>query len=105
MGERTPNVTDGNLGETLYALADTIHGGRDPASSESYTALLLTSKEDKCLGKVVEEAGEVVMAAKDDDHDHIRYEMGDLLYHMLVVAEKYGITLNELAGELDARRK
>ena len=31
--------------------------------------------------------------------------MGDLLYHMLVVAEKYGITLNELAGELDARRK
>ena len=45
------------------------------------------------------------MACKDEDHDHIRYEMGDLLYHMLVVAEKYGITLDELAGELDARRK
>ena len=74
-------------------------------SSESYTALLLTSKEDKCLGKVVEEAGEVVMAAKDDDHDHIRYGMGDLLYHLLVVAERYGITLDELAGELNARMK
>ena len=100
MGERTPNVTDGNLGETLYALADTIHGRWDHDSSESYTALLLT-----CLGKIVEEAGEVVMAAKDDDHDHIRYEMGDLLYHLLVVAERYGITLDELAGELNARMK
>ena len=45
------------------------------------------------------------MAAKDDDHDHIRYEMGDLLYHLLVVAERYGITLDELAGELNARMK
>ena len=105
MGERTPNVTEGNLGETLYALANTIHGRWDHDSSESYTALLLTSKEDKCLGKVVEEAGEVLMAAKDDDHDHIRYEMGDLLYHLLVVAERYGITLDELAGELNARMK
>ena len=44
------------------------------------------------------------MACKDADHDHIRYEMGDLLYHLLVTAERYGVTLPELAGELDARR-
>ena len=31
--------------------------------------------------------------------------MGDLLYHLLVVAERYGITLDELAGELNARMK
>lgn len=105
MGERTADVQDGDLGATIASLAKTIHGRWEHDPAESYTALLLTSKEDKCLGKVVEEAGEVVMACKDDDHDHIRYEMGDLLYHLLVVAERYGITIEELAGELDARMK
>ena len=45
------------------------------------------------------------MACKDNDHDHIRYEAGDLVYHLMVTLERYGVTLPELAGELDARRK
>ena len=57
------------------------------------------------LKKLAEEASEIIMACKDDDHDHIRYEMGDLLYHLLVTAERYGISLPELAGELNARMK
>lgn len=103
MGERTKNVVDGNLAETIASLSATIHGRWDADPEQSYTVRLLTGKDDACLGKVVEEAGEVVMACKDDDHDHIRYEMADLLYHLLVVAERYGISLEELAGELDAR--
>ena len=111
MGVRTANVKDGNIGETLEGLAAVIHERVTSASpEESYTARLLTpEKGDKLLSKLAEESSEIIseiiMACKDEDHDHIRYEMGDLLYHMLVVAEKYGITLNELAGELDARRK
>ena len=69
----------------------------------SYTARLLAGEEDSLLKKIVEEAGEVVMACKDDDHEHIRYEAGDLIYHLLVVLERYGVGLDELAGELDAR--
>lgn len=103
MGERTPDVKDGDFGATIASLARTIHGRWDHSPEESYTARLLTANEDACLGKLIEEAGEVVMACKDDDHDHIRYEMGDLLYHLLVVAERYGITTAELAGELGAR--
>ena len=45
------------------------------------------------------------MACKDNDHDHIRYEAADLVYHLLVVLERYGVTLDELAGELNARRR
>ncbi len=105
MGERTAHVVDGDFGATVESLTATIKGRWDFEPEDSYTAFLLKSKEDKCLGKVAEEAVEVVMACKDDDHDHIRYEMGDLLYHLLVVAERYGITLEELAGELDARMK
>ena len=102
MGVRTANVQDGNIGETLAGLAEVIHGRRDASPQESYTARLLTDVEDELLKKLAEEASEVIMACKDNDHDHIRYEAGDLVYHLLVTLERYGITLDELAGELHA---
>ena len=102
MGVRTANVQPGNIGETLESLAATIHGRRD---ASSYTARLLTDVEDELLKKLAEESSEVIMACKDDDHDHIRYEAGDLLYHLLVTLERYGVGLDELAGELNARMK
>ena len=105
MGVRTANVQNGNIGETLTGLAEVIHGRREASPEQSYTARLLQGEEDELLKKIVEEASEVIMACKDDDHDHIRYEAGDLLYHLLVALERYGVTLPELAGELDARRK
>lgn len=105
MGERTANVQDGNIGETLAGLAATISGRRVASPEESYTARLLTGKEDSLLKKLAEEASEVIMACKDNDHDHIRYEAADLVYHLLVVLERYGVTLDELAGELNARRR
>ena len=105
MGERTANVQDGDIGETLASLTATIAGRRAASLEESYTARLLNGPEDKLLKKVVEEASEVVMAAKDRDHDHIRYEAADLIYHLLVVLERYGVTVDELAGELNARMR
>lgn len=105
MGVRTAHVEDGNIGKTIEGLAATIHGRRDASPETSYTAKLLQGEEDGLLKKVVEEAGEVIMACKDRDHDHIRYEAGDLVYHLLVVLERYGITIDELAGELNARMK
>lgn len=105
MGVRTANVQPGNIGETLESLAATIHGRHEASPEDSYTARLLTDVEDELLKKIAEEASEVIMAAKDDDHDHIRYEAGDLVYHLLVVLERYGVTLDELAGELNARMK
>ena len=104
MGERTKNVQNGNIGETLEGLAAVIHSRRDASPEQSYTAKLLQGKEDSLLKKLAEEASEVIMACKDDDHEHIRYEAGDLLYHLLVTLERYGVGLDELAGELDARR-
>ncbi|WP_321971137.1 phosphoribosyl-ATP diphosphatase [Paratractidigestivibacter sp.] len=104
MGERTKNVQDGNIGETLEGLAAVIRGRRDVSPEESYTAKLLQGNSDSLLKKLTEEATEVVMACKDNDHDHIRYEAGDLIYHLLVALERYDVTLDELAGELDARR-
>lgn len=105
MGVRTANVQPGNIGETLEGLAATIHARRDVSPQKSYTARLLTDVEDELLKKLAEEASEIIMACKDRDHDHIRYEAGDLVYHLLVTLERYDISLDELAGELNARMK
>ena len=105
MGERTENVVNGDLGQTIAGLAEGIHGRRQASPESSYTARLLQGKEDGLLKKLAEEASEVIMACKDDDHDHIRYEAADLVYHLLVTLERYGVTTEELAGELDARRR
>lgn len=105
MGERTAGVRDGNIGETIEGLARVIQGRRDASPESSYTARLLQGKEDSLLKKVTEEATEVVMACKDRDHDHIRYEAADLVYHLLVTLERYGVSVEELAGELDARHR
>lgn len=105
MGERTANVQDGNIGETLNGLAAVIHGRRDASPERSYTARLLQGPVDTLLKKVTEEATEVALACKDNDHDHIRYEAADLVYHLLVTLERYGVSVEELAGELDARHR
>ena len=105
MGERTPGVRDADIGETLSELAAVIHARREASPEASYTARLLTGSPDSLLKKLAEESSEVIMACKDDDHDHIRYEAGDLAYHLLVTMERYGVTLPELAGELRARRR
>lgn len=103
MGERTANVQPGNIGVTLESLAEVIHHRRTADPQVSYTAQLLQAPEDKVLKKVTEEAVEVALACKDHDHDHIRYEAADLIYHLLVALEYHGVTIAELAGELDAR--
>lgn len=105
MGERTANVKDGDIGRTLTGLAEVIRSRREASPESSYTARLLGGVEDELLKKLAEEASEVIMACKDNDHDHIRYEAADLVYHLMVTLERYGVTVSELAGELDARHR
>ncbi len=94
-----------SLGETLDALWATIESRRDADPATSYTAKLLGGHEDKLLKKIAEESGEVVMAAKDADADHLRYEIADLVYHLMVVMARWDLTPDDLAGELAARFK
>lgn len=69
----------------------------------SYTTRLLDEGPDLPARKVVEEATEVLMAAKDHVHgvadDHrLAEEMADLLYHLLVLIRERGL---EPAAVLD----
>ena len=93
------------FGEVVDTLWATILDRKTADPEKSYTAYLLNAHEDKVLKKIGEESAEVVMASKDGDTDHLRYEVGDLLYHTLVNCARHGITPQDLAEELRARFK
>jgi len=93
------------LGDVLTELFAVLEQRKRDLPEGSYTTRLLSGPLDSLLKKIAEESGEVIMAAKDGDAAHLRYEVGDLLYHVLVVMAREGLTLDDLAAELDSRRK
>lgn len=81
----------------------------------SYTSKLLNEGVDATARKVVEEATEVLMAAKDDDvaqrsgverpTDELAGELADLLYHTLVLCAERGLPPVVVIDRLRARHK
>lgn len=76
------------------------HAKPNPAS---YTAKLYAD-ENLRLKKVVEEAGEVLMAAKDHDKAKIAEEVADLVFHALVAAKAEGVEWRDVLEVLAKRR-
>lgn len=76
----------------------------DAPSEESYTARLLERGVDGVGKKVGEEATEVAMAAKGREREAVVRESADLLYHLVVLWRDSGVSLEEVAHELRARR-
>jgi len=73
----------------------------DPESS--WTAKLFAKGENTILKKIVEEAGELCFAVKDDDQKEIVYETADLVYHCMVALALKNISPDRVKQEL-ARR-
>lgn len=69
----------------------------------SYTTYLFQKGIDKISKKLIEEAGEIVIAAKNKDKNEVISECGDLLYHSLVLLAEQGVTLEEVYAELEKR--
>ena len=97
--------SDAPLGDVRQDLYAVLEQRRDELPEGSYTVKLLTGPQDKLLKKIAEEAGEVIIAARDGDHDQTRYEIADLLYHLLVVMVREGVEPGDLAAELAGRGK
>ncbi len=93
------------LGDVLEELHGVLQERRLEMPEGSYTAKLLGGPVDQLLKKIGEEATEVVMAVKDGSSERVRYEVADLLYHLLVVCVREGVTPDDLATELADRRR
>ncbi|NJD03603.1 MAG: phosphoribosyl-AMP cyclohydrolase [Ruminiclostridium sp.] len=70
----------------------------------SYTNYLMDKGLDKILKKIGEETSEVIIAAKNGSQNEICYEVADLIYHVMVMLVKQGMTLEDIYKELDKRR-
>ena len=72
----------------------------------SYTASLFTHEkgENAVLEKLGEESTELLLAAKDDDHEEIAHESADIVYHLLVLLAMKEMDLADLRDELADRR-
>ena len=69
----------------------------------SYTSYLFDKGLDKILKKVGEESTEVIIAGKAEDKRETVYEIADLAYHVLVLMQAEGISLDDVRKELASR--
>ena len=88
-------------------LMDLIDGRRTEPKEGSYTSYLFEKGLDKILKKVGEETTEEIVAAKSaeqsGDNAETIYEIADLAYHVMVLMDEAGITLEDIHRELASR--
>jgi phosphoribosyl-ATP pyrophosphohydrolase/phosphoribosyl-AMP cyclohydrolase len=99
--------TDQALPESLGAVLDRVYAvivDRIEKQPEgSYVARLHNAGLDRVLKKVGEEAGEVIIAAKNGSREELTLEASDLLFHTLFTLAEVGVTPTDLGRELERR--
>ncbi|MBD8390080.1 bifunctional phosphoribosyl-AMP cyclohydrolase/phosphoribosyl-ATP diphosphatase HisIE [Dysgonomonas sp. BGC7] len=71
----------------------------------SYTTSLFQSGVNRMAQKVGEEAIESVIEACNGTDDRLVYESADMLYHLIVLLTSKGLSIEDLARELQKRHK
>lgn len=88
----------------LQELYDLILERKAHPKEGSYTNKLLSGGTDRIGKKIVEEAFETVLAAKNEKFEDVRFEAADLVYHLLVLLAEQGVSLDDLSAELYNRK-
>ncbi|MGV3465205.1 MAG: bifunctional phosphoribosyl-AMP cyclohydrolase/phosphoribosyl-ATP diphosphatase HisIE [Heyndrickxia sp.] len=91
------------LGNIFLEVMNEIEDRKIEKVENSYTNYLLDKGIDKIGKKVIEEAGEIVIAAKNQSKDEVINECSDLLYHSFVLLANQNISLREVEEELAKR--
>lgn len=94
------NARSNNIYEDLMR---EIQERKETPVSGSYTNYLFEKGTDKIAKKLIEEAGEVIIAAKNNDKEELINECSDLLYHTLVLLADKGVSLESVEKELRKR--
>ncbi|HEX4837298.1 MAG TPA: phosphoribosyl-ATP diphosphatase, partial [Solirubrobacteraceae bacterium] len=106
-GERTcfhrGELDPGAPHETLPALERTLRERARERPAGSYTVELLDNPR-RIGEKVMEEAEEVVRAAREEGDERVSEEAADLVYHLLVLLHSRGCSLSDAERVLDERR-
>lgn len=76
---------------------------REQPMEGSYTCYLFEKGLDKILKKVGEECAETIIAAKNGDKEELIGEINDVFYHMMVMMDVCGVSLEEVTRVMDER--
>jgi|SRR6185437_6405026 phosphoribosyl-ATP pyrophosphohydrolase len=88
---------------TIHDLAAIVDARAASGGEASYTSKLLDKGPAQCAKKFGEEAVETIIAAVEDDREHLIAESADLLFHFLVLLKSRGVRLEEVEATLAQR--
>ena len=88
---------------SVQGLYEMLVGRNEQRPAGSYTTYLFEKGLDKILKKIGEESTEVIIAGKAEDKAETIYEIGDLIYHLLVLMVQMGISVEDIHKELASR--
>ena len=91
--------------ETLNQLYEVVQQRKEHFEEGSYTCYLFDKGLDKILKKCGEECAEMIIASKNEDKDELVGEIGDLIFHMMVLMVEKGVALEDVMSLLDQRSK
>ena len=97
------------MSDVLTKLARVLEQRKSADTGDSYVSGLYAKGLNKILEKVGEEAVEVVLAAKNADSStgdsaDVINEVADLVFHILVMLDRLGISHNDVIAALAARQ-
>ena len=87
----------------VRSLAKLIRGRHTEMPEGSYTTRLFIKGPKAIAKKVGEEATEAIIEAVDGNKSRFVYEASDLVYHLLVLMESMGCTVEDIERELALR--
>ncbi|WP_022722764.1 phosphoribosyl-ATP diphosphatase [Rhodopseudomonas sp. B29] len=88
---------------TIHDLAATVDARAASGGEGSYTKKLLDKGAEHCAKKFGEEAVELVIAAVENNRDHLISEAADVLFHLLVVLKSRGVKIEDVEAALAQR--
>ncbi len=91
------------LETALTRLARQVAKARDLPPAHSKTAKIMSQGRKKAAKKVIEEAAEVAMEGYAGHHGRLVVESADLLYNLSVLWVMNGVSLSDIAAEMQKR--
>lgn len=89
----------------LEILQEVIEERKNGSDDKSYVKSLMQKGVNKVAQKVGEEAVELVIEAKDNDHEKFLNEAADLLFHYLLLLNTKGFNLQNVKDILEKRHR
>src|ERR1700748_3289577 len=88
---------------TIHDLVAIVDARAASGGEASYTRKLLDKGPTHCAKKFGEEAVEIIIAAVENEREHLLAESADVMFHFLVLLKSCGVKLEEVEATLAQR--